>query len=407
MGRKGGGRSGFMKAAHRGGDKDETPPLNSVAQDDNSTSSAKVLQKATDDPADPAVGEKRGDEARESTIQPPDDDEEVMNRDVVQNTNVETRGQMVQRHKREAKALKEKIKRMGKKAKDEAANLESEMEQRHIAELASLDAFESLNQTSHLTALPTAFYAMTVTSDGNGEGQLDDVASTEEQNGQRTLGNKKQSKAQRRREQRAREEAEREARIAAELAELGESEREAEEKELQLLLSPHGLGIKDIPPDGHCLYRSIEDQLEQHGIKSESSSFLSLRQLAADHLRQHADHFRHFVIDDEEEISKISIQDAANSPTENDSFDPFEVYCHKIEATAAWGGHVEIQALSQALKAHVRVYSVGLPVLDIGTEYSELGPTLQVCYLKHAYGLGEHYNSVRPIDVGQDNANGD
>lgn len=402
MGRKGGGRSGFMKAAHRGGGKDETPPSDSVTQDENSTSSAQVLLQATDDPAHQGVvDEKRGDEARESTIQQPEDEEQVMNGgDVVQTVqNVETRGQMVQRHKREAKALKEKIKRMGKKAKDEAAKLESEMEERHTAELASLDASESLNQTSHLTALPTAFYAMTVTSDdGGGDGQLDDVASTEEQNGQRILGNKKQSKAQRRREQRAREEAEREARIAAELAELGETEREAEEKELQLLLSPHGLGIKDIPPDGHCLYRSIEDQLEQHGIKSESSSFLSLRQLAADHLREHADHFRHFVIDDDDDV--------ANSHTEND---PFEVYCHKIEATAAWGGHVEIQALSQALKAHVRVYSVGLPILDIGKEYSDSGPTLQVCYLKHAYGLGEHYNSVRPntIDVGQDDTNED
>lgn len=402
MGRKGGGRSGFMKAAHRGGGKDETPPSDSVTQDENSTSSAQVLLQATDDPAHQGVvDEKRGDEARESTIQQPEDEEQVMNGgDVVQTVqNVETRGQMVQRHKREAKALKEKIKRMGKKAKDEAAKLEREMEERHTAELASLDASESLNQTSHLTALPTAFYAMTVTSDdGGGDGQLDDVASTEEQNGQRILGNKKQSKAQRRREQRAREEAEREARIAAELAELGETEREAEEKELQLLLSPHGLGIKDIPPDGHCLYRSIEDQLEQHGIKSESSSFLSLRQLAADHLREHADHFRHFVIDDDEDV--------ANSHTEND---PFEVYCHKIEATAAWGGHVEIQALSQALKAHVRVYSVGLPILDIGKEYSDSGPTLQVCYLKHAYGLGEHYNSVRPntIDVGQDDTNED
>lgn len=402
MGRKGGGRSGFMKAAHRGGGKDETPPSDSVTQDENSTSSAQVLLQATDDPAHQGVvDEKRGDEARESTIQQPEDEEQVMNGgDVVQTVqNVETRGQMVQRHKREAKALKEKIKRMGKKAKDEAAKLESEMEERHTAELASLDASESLNQTSHLTALPTAFYAMTVTSDdGGGDGQLDDVASTEEQNGQRILGNKKQSKAQRRREQRAREEVEREARIAAELAELGETEREAEEKELQLLLSPHGLGIKDIPPDGHCLYRSIEDQLEQHGIKSESSSFLSLRQLAADHLREHADHFRHFVIDDDEDV--------ANSHTEND---PFEVYCHKIEATAAWGGHVEIQALSQALKAHVRVYSVGLPILDIGKEYSDSGPTLQVCYLKHAYGLGEHYNSVRPntIDVGQDDTNED
>uniref|UniRef100_UPI0035256292 hypothetical protein n=1 Tax=Salmonella enterica TaxID=28901 RepID=UPI0035256292 len=71
---------------------------------------------------------------------------------------------------------------------------------------------------------------------------------------------KKLTKAQKRREQRAKEEAEREARIAAELADLGETERMAEERELQLLIEPLGLAVKDIPPDGHCLYRSLEDQ---------------------------------------------------------------------------------------------------------------------------------------------------
>lgn len=30
-----------------------------------------------------------------------------------------------------------------------------------------------------------------------------------------------------------------------------------EERELQALLRPLGLGIRPIPPDGHCLYRSL------------------------------------------------------------------------------------------------------------------------------------------------------
>ena len=25
-------------------------------------------------------------------------------------------------------------------------------------------------------------------------------------------------------------------------------------------------------------------------------------------------------------------------------------------------------------------------------------PPLKVCYLRHAYGLGEHYNSVKPVE---------
>ena len=71
----------------------------------------------------------------------------------------------------------------------------------------------------------------------------------------------------------------------------------------------------------------------------------------------------------------------------------FEAYCTEVENTAAWGGHVEIQALSRALQVHIRVFSVGMPVLDIGEEYQDL-TTLNVCFLRHAYGLGEHYNST-------------
>lgn len=35
------------------------------------------------------------------------------------------------------------------------------------------------------------------------------------------------------------------------------ADRVIEERELQALLRPLGLGIRPIPPDGHCLYRSL------------------------------------------------------------------------------------------------------------------------------------------------------
>lgn len=56
----------------------------------------------------------------------------------------------------------------------------------------------------------------------------------------------KPTKAQKRREKLAAKQAEREARIAAELAESGPSERQEEEKELKALLAPLGLGINEI-----------------------------------------------------------------------------------------------------------------------------------------------------------------
>ena len=38
----------------------------------------------------------------------------------------------------------------------------------------------------------------------------------------------------------------------------------------------------------------------------------------------------------------------------------------------------------------------GLP----SCSYSHAGeaPSLRVCHLRHAYGLGDHYNSVAPLD---------
>lgn len=46
---------------------------------------------------------------------------------------------------------------------------------------------------------------------------------------------------------------------------------------------------------------------------------------------------------------------------------------------------------------HIVVYAAGMPPLELGAEHAAAGrPTLRLCYLRHAYGLGEHYNSVGP-----------
>ena len=317
-------------------------------------------------------------------VAPGDDSDDSSDDDAAANersASGETRGHMTQRHKREMKALKEQVKRLGKKGKAEAVKLETEVLTRHAAELASLAAPAAAN-TAESIALADSLYSATLgCDDGEGEGE------------QRV---KKITKAQRRREQLAQKHAEREARIAAEVADLGETERVAEEKALKRLLAPLGLGVKDIPPDGHCLYRSLEHQLcclPDKGCAVLAAadcvceggdapiSFLALRQVAAQHMRENGDHFKHFVGDG----------DAAGA--DGDEVDPFEAYCAGVESSAAWGGHVEIEALSRALKLHIQVFRAGQDgVLEMGAEFGE--PTVQVCYLQHAYGLGEHYNSV-------------
>lgn len=184
------------------------------------------------------------------------------------------------------------------------------------------------------------------------------------------------------------------------------TDRVIEERELKAVLRPLGLGIQQIAPDGHCLYRSLEDQLQrlpsevpqppamaagergaEAGQEEEDGegglSFLALRQRAAEWMRRHAEQFKPFVLQED-------------ATTAGDGEDVFEAYCTELESTAAWGGQVELQALAGALQSHIVVYSVGLPVLEMGEEFKGTGRTLRLCYLRHAYGLGEHYESVVP-----------
>ena len=69
-----------------------------------------------------------------------------------------------------------------------------------------------------------------------------------------------------------------------------------------------------------------------------------------------------------------------------------------MEATAAWGGQLELRALAHVLRRRICVFSAHLPTVEMGEEYSDDGsganPPLRVAYQQHAYGLGEHDNSV-------------
>ena len=62
----------------------------------------------------------------------------------------------------------------------------------------------------------------------------------------------------------------------------------------------------------------------------------------------------------------------------------FEAYCCAVENSAAWGGQLELRALAQALRRHIAVYSVGMPRVDMGTEFQggvpfNFSPIPQVC----------------------------
>ncbi|GAX78018.1 hypothetical protein CEUSTIGMA_g5460.t1 [Chlamydomonas eustigma] len=274
----------------------------------------------------------------------------------------ETRGQMLKRHQREMQAHKKTLQRMGKKSKEELAKLNQEIEERHSAELKALENTAPKEESaeerpSHET-----------------EELCSDVSAL-------TLESKKPSKAMKRREKMEQEEVERMARIAEEGAGMGPSSREKEEEALSQLLTPLGVCMKEIKADGHCLYRSIEDQLVQ--LHHEPSvSYQQLRERAAAFIREHPDEYIPYIYDEDKE---------------GDPKTQLERYCTEMTTTAVWGGQTELKALAEVLQRRIQVLAVGLPPVEMGECYT--GPALRVCYLRHAFGLGEHYNSVQPTDI--------
>lgn len=134
-----------------------------------------------------------------------------------------------------------------------------------------------------------------------------------------------------------------------------------------------------ITPDGNCLYSAIADQLSR---QNQQTDMQTLRRLAAEFMLNHEEDFLPFLTD-------TVTGDTYTS-------DQYVQYCEELASTAAWGGQLEIQALSQALKIPMEVYQANAPVLRTGEEY-DCQPIL-LSYHHHAYGLGEHYNSVIPLE---------
>lgn len=270
-----------------------------------------------------------------------------------------------------AKGSKAEQKAKKKKVEDEISELMSQVKARHSEELASL-GYKNV--------------------DVPGKGSLDNIvkaiAGISVTNPAKPT---EPSKGAKRREKRAQQEAKREQRIHEEQSKII-SDRMIEDENLEEKLAPLRLTINEIKPDGHCLYRAVEDQLSLHPNKNQLYTYLELRKFAAAYMREHAVDFLPFFLAD----GKIEM-DSNDLP-----FEIFHKYCEEVESTAAWGGQLELGALTHCLKKHIIIFSGSFPDVEMGKEYkTESGsivsnPSIMLSYHKHAYGLGEHYNSVVP-----------
>ncbi|MBA0804299.1 hypothetical protein Gohar_003889 [Gossypium harknessii] len=158
-------------------------------------------------------------------------------------------------------------------------------------------------------------------------------------------GHPKTSKGAKRREKRAQQEAAREQRIQEEQSSIM-SDIMIEDEKFERKLKPLGFTIKEIKPHGHCLCRAVEDQLSLQSGGSSPYAYQELWEMVAAYMRKHASDFLPFF------LSENAIDgDSDNSPAER-----FENYCKEVESTAAWGGQLELGALTHCLRKHIMIY---------------------------------------------------
>ncbi|KAI5480627.1 hypothetical protein MNV49_000323 [Pseudohyphozyma bogoriensis] len=147
-----------------------------------------------------------------------------------------------------------------------------------------------------------------------------------------------------------------------------------------------GVKLKEIDPDGHCLYSAIADQANALGLTltQRKETYSSTRYYAAHYMRGHPDDFLPFLPSEDES------GDGIMTPAE------YEKYCATVESTAEWGGMPEINALSKYFKSPIWVLQAGTDLVKVGDEWEGTGrgPML-ISYHRKMYGLGEHYNSLR------------
>jgi len=176
-------------------------------------------------------------------------------------------------------------------------------------------------------------------------------------------------------------------------------EAEDEERIIKQVCDELGLEIYEINPDGHCLFSAVADQLALLRILSPAqATYVTCRHEAANYIQTHPDEFLPF-------LPSAGGEDAygATYDTGLMSRAEFDKYCATMRDTGAWGGEPEILALSSAFNVPIHVVQGGTPPVVIHQPLGSTGKSkttdknvVHISYHRRMYGLGEHYNSLRP-----------
>jgi len=269
----------------------------------------------------------------------------------------------------EKRAAIKKAKGMkGKKGKEALVLVETEFTEK-------LKALETA-QEENLAALYVGSIKVSVDLENNTE--IDMAANSEPVvfDKEKMARERKLAKAKKKRDRQKEKEAQIHQQIEEENNNAGPSLRKIELEQIQAILTPLNLIIKEIEADGHCLYRAVAAQT---GI-----GFMEIRALCADTLLKNREEFESFC-------------------EYTDDIPNFDQYLEKVRNSdlgeVEWGGHLELRSLGIALNRSIYVYSVqsGAKPLAIheesGSKQTDNEPIL-LSYHLHYYALGEHYNQI-------------
>jgi len=198
---------------------------------------------------------------------------------------------------------------------------------------------------------------------------------------------KKKEKAQQRREKKQQLLESQNKEMDARSEVFGPSQREIEDRKIQGKLASMGLALKEVQPDGHCLFRAVAEQVIEMGNSSFEDAkdpHLLLRAMSAQYMKDHQHIFEPFIA-----MQDLEGEQGAKS---------FDEYVDSVKNTAAWGGQLELRALAGVLGHPIKVINANSGDLIIGEDQS--GEHLIVTYHHHYLTLGEHYNTVEPSQQG-------
>ncbi|KAK3325264.1 OTU-like cysteine protease [Apodospora peruviana] len=296
--------------------------------------------------------------------------------------------QIQARHRKEQRDLQSRItskkknatKKTRKFVNNECAELERQLKERQAAELASLTPPPTTDDEDQDPPEET-----TTTVNGDLAVRLENTtispAADPEQPAQQEKGGGK-TKRNRQKERLARRAAELEAAaIKAESEAVNMTDHRGIERTYMLSqFAAHALTEKEIEPDGHCLFSAVADQLVANDIPLTATTegkmapdYKIVRRAAAGYMASHADDFSAFLVDE-----------------------TLDEHVVKIRDTAEWGGQLELTALANFYKVEIKVVQADGRTESIKPETEKELKTLWLAFYRHGYGLGEHYNSLRP-----------